>query len=64
MLSYAYARSGQQNRAQEIRQQLEARRPRAGASALARLYVGLGNTEAAFRALEQAFEDRADIISL
>lgn len=62
-LGYAYARSAQPSRAGDIRRQLMARRPRPAPSSLVRVAVGLGDTDAAFLALDQAFEGRSGLIA-
>jgi len=64
MLGYAYAQRGNRRRADELRRQLENRRPPAAPGSLVRLYIGLGDTNAAFNALDAAIRDRSDVVSV
>lgn len=60
-LAYAYARCGQRAKAQEILNQARARYgkgPSPWARNIARMYVGLGDTDRALRWLEEAFKKR------
>jgi len=61
MLGEAYALSGDKNRARQILAELQARAKREEVSALypAIIYVGLGEKDAAFAGLEEAFQERA-----
>jgi len=60
-LGEAYALSGDKNRARQILAELQARAKREEVSALypAIIYVGLGEKDAAFAGLEEAFQERA-----
>jgi TolB-like protein/Tfp pilus assembly protein PilF len=64
LLGYALARSGQRGRAQEALEKLQAssRERPASPHHLALLYVGLGDHDAAFRALEKAVAERSDYV--
>jgi tetratricopeptide (TPR) repeat protein len=61
MLGEAYALSGDKNRARQILAELQARAKQEEVSALypAIIYVGLGEKDAAFAGLEEAFQERA-----
>jgi TolB-like protein/DNA-binding winged helix-turn-helix (wHTH) protein/Tfp pilus assembly protein PilF len=61
MLGEAYALSGDKSRARQILHELQARAKREDVSALypAIIYAGLGEKDAAFAGLEEAFQERA-----
>lgn len=61
-LGQAYARSGDRQRANEIRQQLLAR-PVLPSSALVLLNIGLGDHDAVFRAMDGSAAERSDLIT-
>jgi tetratricopeptide (TPR) repeat protein len=63
LLAVAYANAGERNRAEALLKVLENRQVQSPGS-LARLYIGLGDLNGAFAALDQAIEQRSDLISV
>jgi len=65
-LGHAYALAGDHQRARDILAELEQRSPGSYASAYSKalIHVALANTDAAFGYLEQAYEDRCEMITM